>query len=164
MIGIGIAAAMFLGGCAGPQPIPQAVQNGTLQKAKAGKGMLYVYRPESFVGGGVYYDVHDGAQKDKVLGTIVSGSVVAAELNPGVHEIWAKTEAKAGVPVTMKRGATQCIKAGVTMGVFVGRPSLQKVDMQTCRYDIKKIIEEKKREEAEALKEKNRKDGMGLPR
>jgi len=164
MIGIGIAAAILLGGCAGNQPMPQAVQNGKLKKAKAGKGMLYVYRPSSFVGGAIYYDIHDGAQNGKVLGTIVSGSVVASELKPGSREIWAKTEAKVGVPITLRSGATQCVKAGVSMGLFVGRPTLQKVDMQTCRYDIKRIIKAKKKRKAEDLKAKNRKDGMGLPR
>ena len=164
MTTVGVFAAMLLGGCAGNQPMPQAVQNGKLKKAKPGKGMLYVYRPSSFIGGAVYYDVHDGAQKDKVLGTIVSGSVIASELKPGTHEIWAKTEAKVGVPVSIRSGTTQCVKAGVGMGLFIGRPELQKIDLQTCRYDIKKIVEEKKKREAEELRQKGRKDSLGLPR
>lgn len=162
-LGIGAAVILLLNGCAGTQPIPQAVQNGKFKTPRGGKGMLYVYRPSSFVGGAVYYDIHDGGQKDKVIGTITSGSVIAKELRPGKREIWAKTEAKAGVPITISKGGSQCIVAGVSMGLFIGRPTLQKTDMQTCKYEIKKIIAEKKKRAAQAEKEKSRKDSIGLP-
>ena len=164
MIGVGVVGALLLSGCAGTQPIPPAVQNGKFKAPSAGKSMLYVYRPSSFVGGAVYYDIHDGGQKDKVIGTITSGSLIAKELNPGTREIWAKTEAKAGVPVTLKRGKSQCIVAGVSMGLFIGRPTLQKTDMQTCRYEIKKIIAERKKNAAEEKKAQGKKDSLGLPR
>lgn len=161
---LGLVISVFLGGCAGNQPIPQVIKKGKLKRASGKKGMLYVYRPSSFIGAAVYYDIHDGSQNNKVLGTITSGSVVASELNPGYREIWAETEARVGAPVSINRGATQCVKAGVGFGLFVGRPTLQKVDLQTCQYDIKKIIDERKKQQKQREKEKNRKDRMGLPR
>jgi len=126
--------------------------DGTLKAPSPGKGMLYVYRPSAFYGGGVFYDLHDSAQGDKVLGTITSGSVIAAELEPGSREIWAKTEAKVSVPVTIEAGKTQCVKAGVGMGLLVGRPTLEKAALDQCRKEVSKIVLERKKREEEAQK------------
>jgi hypothetical protein len=133
------------------------VHDGELKKPEAGKGMLYVYRPSSFIGGGVYYDIHDSAQNDKVLGTITSGSVVEAELPPGPREIWAKTEAKTTIPVTIQAGKTECIEAGVSMGILVGRPSLKKVSLEKCRQEVKRIVAEQKKRD-----EKPKEDDLGF--
>jgi hypothetical protein len=139
---------LLASGCATRQPIPQGVHDGELKKPGNGKGMLYVYRPSSFIGGGVYYDIHDSSQNDKVLGTITSGSVIEAELPPGPRKIWAKTESKPAIPLTIQAGKTECVEAGVSMGILVGRPSLKKADLNKCRQEIKQIIaEQKKRDE-----------------
>ncbi len=151
-IGIALISLLMLGGCATRQAIPEAASNGELKPPSPGKARIYVYRPPEFVGGGLFYDIHDGAQNDKVLGTIVSASVVSAEVDPGVHDIWAKTEARVDQNLTVKAGEIQCIRAGAGMGIMIGRPTLQRVDLPTCRRDIKEIVEyqknrDKKKEE-----------------
>jgi hypothetical protein len=102
------------------------------------KSMLYVYRPSSFVGGGVYYDIHaNDNNKDEVIGTLRNGGFIEKEIAPTENvEIWAKTESKASVSLDMKPNETYCVKGGVGIGFLVGRPNLEIVDRALCEKEI----------------------------
>ena len=102
-----------------------------------GKGMVYVYRPSGFIGGGVYYDVKNQTNNDNIIGTLRNGGFIYKEMTPGKKILWAKTEAKHEVPVNVKENEIACIKGGVGFGIIVGRPELINVDKSICEVEIK---------------------------
>lgn len=105
---------------------------------KQDKGLVYVYRPSSFVGGGVYYDIHvtNPSTPDFIAGELVNGSYVQIDIPSGESEIWGKTESKSSVTVDVKNGETYCVRGGVGIGFLIGRPNLEIVDMATCKTEI----------------------------
>lgn len=107
-------------------------------KPKSNQGLVYVYRPSSFVGGGVYYDIHvtNETTPDFIAGELVNGSYIEIDVPVGESEIWGKTEAKSSVTVDVNEGDIQCVKGGVGIGFIVGRPHLEIVDMATCEKEI----------------------------
>tara|TARA_B100001063_G_scaffold223224_1_gene230278 strand:+ start:1110 stop:1562 length:453 start_codon:yes stop_codon:yes gene_type:complete len=111
---------------------------GNFKMPSENKSMLYVYRPSSFVGGGVYYDIHaNDNNKDEVIGTLRNGGFIEKEMAPTENvEIWAKTESKASVSLDMKPNQTYCVKGGVGIGFLVGRPNLEIVDKTLCEKEI----------------------------
>lgn len=107
---------------------------GNFKLPSENKSMLYVYRPSSFVGGGVYYDIN---KNNEVIGTLRNGGFIEKEVVPTENiEIWAKTESKASVSLDMKPNETYCVKGGVGVGFFVGRPNLEIVDKTLCEKEI----------------------------
>ncbi|MCD4757821.1 MAG: DUF2846 domain-containing protein [Arcobacteraceae bacterium] len=102
-----------------------------------GKGMVYVYRPSSFIGGGVYYDVKNKNNDDEVIGTLRNGGFISKEMTPGKKILWAKTEATSTVAVYVKENDIVCIQGTVNMGLLVGRPDLKNVDKAVCEIEIK---------------------------
>ena len=130
---LGACAAVLLSGCGA-----KGEQFKGFQNPSANNAMVYVYRPSKGVGGGVHYNAYanDGVA-DKLIGDIKNGGYANAEIPANKEvEIWAKTESKASVTIDTQDGETYCIKAGVGMGFFVGRPKLEKVDRQTCEAEI----------------------------
>lgn len=111
---------------------------GSFKLPSENKSMLYVYRPSSFMGGGVYYDIHtNDNNKDEIIGTLRNGGFIEKEITPTENtEIWAKTESKASVSIDMKPNETYCVKGGVGIGFLVGRPNLEIVDKALCEKEI----------------------------
>ena len=54
----------------------------------------------------------------------------------GLNTLWAKTEAKAEVPIDVKIGKTYYLRCGIGMGAFVGRPKLELVDYKTGKVEF----------------------------
>ena len=102
-----------------------------------GKGMVYIYRPSSFIGGGVYYNVKNKNNDDEIIGTLRNGGFISKEMTPGKKTFWAKTEATDTVPVEVKADEVICVKGGVEFGFLVGRPNLRNVAKSTCEVEIK---------------------------
>lgn len=127
------SAVVFLSGCgASGQQFTQ------FATPKSDKALVYVYRPSSFVGGGVYYDIHvtNTSTSDSIAGKLVNGSYLQIDLPAGENELWGKTESKSSVTLDAKKGETYCVKGGVGIGFIVGRPNLDIVDMTTCKIEI----------------------------
>ncbi|UOP00977.1 hypothetical protein [Kingella potus] len=61
------------------------------------------------------------------------------ELPPGEYDIWAQTEAKRSTLVELKPDETRCVRAGVDMGVWVGRPRLETVSLNECEKGIRNL-------------------------
>lgn len=130
---ISVGAAMFLSGCgASGQPFSQ------FATPKQDQGLVYVYRPSSVLGMGVYYDIHvtNPTNPDLIAGELVNGSYVEVDVPVGENEIWGRTESKTSVTLDVKNGETYCVKGGVGIGFFIGRPNFEIVDMQTCQTEI----------------------------
>jgi hypothetical protein len=92
--------------------------------------MLYIYRPGG-VGPLVSYDVYLG---DSVIWRAKNNSKTEIRIKKkGINSIWAKTESKEEVPVTIEYGREYYLRCGLSMGIMVGRPTMTLVDFSTGR-------------------------------
>ena len=83
---------------------------------------IYLYRPKSFYGAAIGYDIY---LDDSVICRISNNSKFEIKVHKtGSHKIWAKTEAKAIVPVNIKTGKSYYIKCGIQTGLWVGQPQM----------------------------------------
>ena len=128
-------ALLVLNGCATTGPAYTSVES-----VPADKALVYIYRKPSFVGGGVYFDIHDG---DQVVTTLRNGGYFPYIRDPGEVELWAKTESRSSVTLDLKPGDIQYVKGEVGIGFLVGRPTLSVVDSATGAEEIKecKLLE-----------------------
>lgn len=135
-----LCIALLLNGCATLGPIYQKVD--TIQE---GKALVYIYRPSSFIGGGISYNVKVG---ETVIATLYSGGYYPYLAKPGETEFWAQTESKSSVTLDIKPGQTYYIKGTVGVGFFVGRPRLIVVSSDVGAREIAecKLIPEAKNE------------------
>lgn len=129
-----VAGLALMSGCATTGPAFTKVEN-----IPAGKGLVYIYRPASFKGAAISYDVH---VKDKVATNLTNGGYAPYFADPGENEVWAKTEAKSSVTVDVKPGQVYYIKGGTRMGFALGRPdlSLQPADVGATEIAECKLI------------------------
>jgi hypothetical protein len=105
------------------------------------QSVVYIYRPSSFVGGGVSYTVYSGK---KAITKLYNGGYYPYVTAPGEVELWAETESKSSVTVDVKAGETKYVKGTVGVGFFIGRPNLSIVDPAVAQTEIKecKLIPE----------------------
>lgn len=95
--------------------------------------ILNVYR-FSGVGPAVSYDLHLG---DEVVCRVKNNFKKSIQIKTtGAVTIWAKTEAKSEIPITIEPGHTYYVRCSVTMGAFVGHPLLELVDYQTGKSEF----------------------------
>jgi hypothetical protein len=134
-----LACLLMLGGCAGLGPVYQKVET-----IPEGLGLVYLYRPGSFVGSGVVYDVKVG---DTVITTLYPGGYYPYFSKPGEVEFWAKTEARSAITLDVKPGQAHYLKGTVGIGFFVGRPHLMLVPPEEAEKEISdcKLIPETKK-------------------
>ena len=86
---------------------------------------LYVYRPGG-AGALVGYDLYLG---DSVIWRAKNNSKKEIKITKkGMNTLWAKTEAKAEVPINIEYGREYYLRCTMGMGIMVGRPQLQLVD------------------------------------
>lgn len=100
---------------------------------KAGYALLHVYR-----GGGagflIDYDLHLG---DTVICRVSAKSKTTIRIKKKVSDIlWAKTEAKEELPITIEPGHAYYIRCGMTMGAFVGHPSIRLMDAKVGKAEF----------------------------
>ena len=87
--------------------------------------IFYVYRP-SGAGFLVSYDLHLG---DTVICRVKNNYKTKIKIyKDGLNSIWAKTESKTEIPINVKIGKEYYVRCGISMGAFVGRPTIELVD------------------------------------
>lgn len=139
LVGIALVLiALTLTGCASLGPAYQKVEN-----FPEDKGLVYIYRPSSFIGGGVSYDVKVG---EAPVTTLYNGGYYPYFVKPGEVEFWAKTETKSAVTLDVKPGQEYYVKGTVGIGILVGRPHLMVVQPEIGATEISgcKLIPEQK--------------------
>jgi len=57
----------------------------------------------------------------------------------GLNTVWASTESKTEIPVNFEQGREYYIRCGISMGIAVGRPTLQLVDNNTGKSEFASI-------------------------
>ena len=128
-----VAAIALLGACAASGPRYE-----TAAAPPAGKGLVYIYRPGKFMGGGVVFDVHAGPKVDnRAIVELQSGGYYPYYAEPGELELWSKTESTSSVTVDVRAGETAYVRGSIGVGFFVGRPSLEVVDKGTGEREIR---------------------------
>ena len=105
-----------------------------------GKGVVYIYRQPSFVGGGVYGTVK---ANDVPVTQIKNGGYYPYVANPGPVQFSVTTEATNTADVTVKSGEETYLKTTVGMGFFIGHLKLTEVSSQIGEEEIRecKLLE-----------------------
>jgi hypothetical protein len=99
---------------------------------------LYVYRPGG-VGALMGYDLYLG---DSVICRVKNNSIQQLEVTKkGLISLWAKTEAKAEIPIDIEFGREYYLRCSMEMGIMVGRPVLQLVDRNLGKVEYNSIKE-----------------------
>ena len=102
-----------------------------------GKGVVYIYRSSSIVGGAVY-----GTCKvdNSPITKITNGGYYPYIATPGTHNFTVTTEATNEANVTVDKGGEKYLKTTVGMGVIVGHlkftevsPMLGKSEIAECK-------------------------------
>jgi len=107
----------------------------------ANYALLHVYRPSS-KGALLSYTLHLG---DIELCRVKSKSHETVMITKeGPNELWAKTESRTTIPINIEFGKEYYLRCGVSMGIFVGRPTLTLVDNSTGKAEFEKLAEKKR--------------------
>lgn len=104
---------------------------------------LYVYR-NGGAGALVGYNLYLG---DSLLCRVTNRFKQEIKINEeGSMELWAKTETKVSLPLDIKKGKSYYIRCGVSMGVMVGHPSLEKMGKQAGKREYESMKSKKNEE------------------
>lgn len=104
------------------------------KKPQGDNGMVYVYRPHQFIGGGASFKV---SIDDAVLGVLRNGGYLEKEIPAGVHFVTSNTEVSRVLKVDVPKSGFSCVKLEPAMGLLVARPIFSAVDNDTCAFEIK---------------------------
>lgn len=95
--------------------------------------ILHVYR-YSGTGSLIAYDLNLG---DSVICRVKNNFKTTLHIKKdGLNMLWARTEAKAEIPIDIKMGKTYYLRCGIAMGAFVGRPKLELIDSRTGKPEF----------------------------
>jgi hypothetical protein len=102
--------------------------------------LLHIYR-HSGAGALINYDLHLG---DTVICRVQNKWKEIVKINKdGLNTLWARTEAKAELPINIKFGNEYYIRCSLTTGFFVGHPQLELVDKIIGRMEFESVPEKK---------------------
>lgn len=101
------------------------------------KALVYIYRPNSLIGGAIRYHVSVG---DEPVVFLVRGGYFPYFADPGETTFWARTEARAEASEHLKAGETYYLKGGIGMGIGVGRPRLAFEDAREGALAVEKCV------------------------
>ena len=154
MLMIGLAAlALQAGPAMAKDKKAEESAPAALPTPAAGKGQIVIFRP-SAMGFAIKCTVReDGA----MIGRVGAGKYYVVEVEPGLHNLTAKTEKTDTVAVQVEPDETSYVKCGISMGVMVGRPNLspsteeefQKSHAKMSAMDSDKIAKEIEKDRAE---------------
>jgi hypothetical protein len=131
-----IMVGVLFSGCGAKGP-----QFTEFKKPQENNGIVYVYRPSHFVGGGIDYDIYvnNSTMHNFMVGELVNGSYTAIPLPIGESKIRINLQQSLFFGITgkssntaifdIKNGEIYCIKKGE-------RLNLEIVDMVTCKSEI----------------------------
>lgn len=103
--------------------------------------ILHVYR-YSGAGSLINYDLHLG---DTVICRVKNNFKRTIKIKKdGFNSLWAKTEAKAEVPVKLEFGRHYYLKCSLGMGILVGRPILEMVDWKNGKAEFESFNAKKR--------------------
>ena len=102
--------------------------------------LLYIYR-HSGAGALVNYDLYLG---DSTICEVKDGCAEIIKITKrGETSLWAKTETKVEIPITIEFGKEYYIACGLKMGVKIGRPAMQIILPTIGQTEFNAIINKK---------------------
>ena len=123
-----LLGAMLLTSCGAGGPAFKPVS-----PIPAGKGVVYVYRQSSFVGGGVFGTVK---ANNKPITKIRNGGYFPYIAPPGNNHFSVTTETTNEANVMVEKGAEKYLKTTVGMGLFVGHLKFTEVSPELGKSEI----------------------------
>jgi len=122
--------SLGLTGCATLGPVYQKVE-----KIPENTGVVNVYRPSSFAGGGVSPTLYTDKGKTP-LSKIYQGGYFTYFAKPGEVDFSAATETESSVTLDIKSGQVYYVKLTIGIGILVGRPHLTVVSPEIGEKEI----------------------------
>lgn len=98
--------------------------------------VIYFYR-ESGAGALVSYDVYVG--DTKVYRSRPDTKAEVKLYEDGDVEVWAKTEAKEVLPLTIRKGSDYFVRTSVSAGIMIGRPRMEIVSDKAGREEYESV-------------------------
>jgi len=98
--------------------------------------VIYFYR-ESGAGALVSYDVYVG--DTKVYRSRPNTNAEVKLYEEGDVEVWAKTEAKEVLPLTIRKGSDYFVRTSVSAGIMIGRPRMEIVSAKAGREEYESV-------------------------
>ena len=91
-----------------------------LPKPAPGKGQIVIFRPTSDG-----FETKCTVRENRaMIGRVGPKRYYVVEVEPGVHQLTAKTEKTDAVAIVVEPDEASYVRCGITMGIMVGRPNL----------------------------------------
>jgi hypothetical protein len=102
--------------------------------------IINVYRA-SGQGALVNYDLYLG---DSIICRVTSNFCKSIKIyKDGLNSLWARTETKSEIPINIEFGKIYYVRCGIKMGAFVGRPSIEMLNIKTGKTEFNAIQQKK---------------------
>ena len=98
--------------------------------------VIYFYR-ESGAGAIVSYDVY--VENTKVYRSKPNTHAEVKLYEEGDVEVWAKTESKEVLPITIKKGKDYYIRTSVSAGIMIGRPRMEIISVEAGKEEYESV-------------------------
>lgn len=122
--------AAALAGCAsGPK---YSEVKGSIPELGPEQGRIYFYRP-SAIGAAVQPNI---LLNGTVVGEMVPQGFFYVDRSPGTYLATARTESEASLQIPLAASETKYVRASISLGILVGRPSLILVDAKDALIEI----------------------------
>ena len=105
----------------------------SLKEPSIDAAQVYIYRPSSFVGGGMNYTV---MENENPIIKLYNGGYYTYSTTPGIKKIWAETETTSEISTKLKENQTYFFRGEIAMGLLVGRPKLTQVSEETALNEL----------------------------
>lgn len=106
----------------------------SFEKPEDGKGMVYIYRPSSFVGNGFNYDIKN--DKNGSLGILKNGSFLFKQMEVGDRTLYTKNDSTELIQIKVVKNEIICIKGGVNINNKLKKPTFNNVSLEQCQREI----------------------------
>ncbi len=110
-----------------------------LPEVKADQGLIVFYRMSRMAGKAVRFNVRHA---DKLIGQLLSGTVLYKHLDPGEHTFWVQGISVDGqdfITMNIEAGKVYYVKGRVLMGWPAGRPKFTQMSDSKALVDLAKL-------------------------
>ncbi len=129
-----ILMGALVSGCASGVAVKDAPE-ATAPPAR-GQSRIVVYR-DGVMGAAVQPTVRVNGRE---TGTCTPNSAFFVDLEPGTHEVSAKTEVTRSTQVKAEANQTHYVKCSINMGFLVGRPNLAQIVSSSAQAEVAPLV------------------------
>lgn len=104
-----------------------------VEQIPADRALVYIYRPNSIVGGAIRYYV---SVDERRIVYLIRGGYFPFLATPGETQFSAQTEGRVTATGDLIAGQTYYLRGGINPGIGIGRPSLEFVSAEVGAADI----------------------------